>query len=369
MLTLGKRLATQDYWVYSIDLTSHGESKEQINLARSSTYIHFTAKWFRANGIKNVGVIGHSLGAVVTLFALTGYNTRIENAFYSTMARFESVVTEAVEHAKAKQLENPREFVYNIMRSNQDFKNLKKMTLQGLKRMMKGRSKINAAVILSAPLKIQLVLPPTFAKLLKKRRVAWAFGKIFNKGWNLAYMIMNGMNTKKERSLAGKGEISIGGAVIRDTEATFEYAINVKNPYDYINYIDFLGDEDKHPDTYTPYFKYFRNLIRKVPKLYIFSLKDELLKPLKGNMLPDLKKHYKSFGETDIVTYANLMHSLNKEGLNYQFEGVKFPPITQKIVTFLNRYLGGGKPLPLTQQQIEANEFVRTQAKRDRNAG
>jgi len=117
-----------------------------------------------------------------------------------------------------------------------------------------------------------------------------------------------------------------------------------------------------------PYFKYFRNIIRKVPKLYIFSLKDELLKPGKGSMLTDLKKHYKSFGETDIVTYGNLMHALNKEGFNFQFEGVKFPPITQKIITFLNDRLGGGRPLVpkaenflSKQEEGELREKLRTQ--------
>ena len=35
LLTLGKRLASLDFWVYSLDLTSHGESREKIHMGRT----------------------------------------------------------------------------------------------------------------------------------------------------------------------------------------------------------------------------------------------------------------------------------------------------------------------------------------------
>jgi len=82
LLVLGKRLASQDFLVYSIDLASHGESEDAFRLEITSEYILTAVRWFRGNGIKNVGVVGHSLGSVCTLFALCGYNREVEIKFF-----------------------------------------------------------------------------------------------------------------------------------------------------------------------------------------------------------------------------------------------------------------------------------------------
>ena len=77
---------------------------------------------------------------------------------------------------------------------------------------------------------------------------------------------------------------------------TYNYAQTVKNPYDFINLINFLCDNIQNPENpeQIEFFRYYRELIRNIPKLFIYGLADQFfLKPLKENNMIDLEKHYK----------------------------------------------------------------------------
>ncbi len=352
LLTFGKKLAMLDFWVYSIDITSHGESREKLHLGRSCEYVQIATRWFRLNGIRNVAVIGHSLGAVITLFALCGYNKRVENWFYGIMTRLIQRLNYIIEKSEQAKPEERNKVVYEMINQSKEYEVLKEVVVNAMKRMYGGQSRIDAVVLLSAPLTTQFVFPTSVAKRLKRlpKNVHWLVGKGVTKFLNWKFRRQEGKGTPVFEQVAKKGEVQVLGAVYSDVYYTYNYAQTVKNPYDFIDLINSLCDKIQNPENpeQIEFFRYYRELIRDVPKLFIYGLADRWLKPLKGNNMPDLEKHYENMSKEkrrEIVRYPDVVHALNKEGKDLQFESGKLPKLTYKVVTFLNRYLGSGRRL------------------------
>jgi len=365
-LTLGKRLASLDFWVYSIDFTSHGESREKFHLGRSCEHVQTAVRYFKLNGIKNVGVIGHSLGAVTALFAICGYNVKVENEFYEIEAKISKLLDYLLEEFKNNKF-------YTINRRNwlmskelsEYYTELKRLVLNALEVMYKGNSKIDAAVMLSAPITMQFIFPSFASRLLKgmSPKTHRKLGKFVDNFLNKKFIEQEGPNAQLYKNVAKGNEVQMMSAVFADVYYTYNYAETVKNPYDYMNILNYLCEKDKSNIVDTRFFKYYKNIIRKVPKLFIYGLKDQWLRPLgkkyyifgKDNM-PELEQHYEDFSSQEkdefgkvvgkvVVRYPDVIHALNKEGMDYQFETGKLPKMTYKIVTFLNRYLGSGRVL------------------------
>jgi len=180
-LGLGRILVSRGYVVYSIDMTSSGESRENFRLGRNAEYIHEAVRYFRLNNIRKVGVIGHSAGAMSTLLALCGYNTRIENWFYNIVTRLIERLDEIAEDLSKKDLDKASaEIRYKLTLESKEYRVLKKVVLDGLKKMISGQSRIDAAILLAPPLTLQAVMPTPVIDFLKKRRKK--FIKIFGRG-------------------------------------------------------------------------------------------------------------------------------------------------------------------------------------------
>ena len=69
---LGKRLASQDFLVYTIDIPQHGENIDLFRLGAVSDHILKAVSFLRAKGVGNVGVVGHSLGGYMHSFCNDG---------------------------------------------------------------------------------------------------------------------------------------------------------------------------------------------------------------------------------------------------------------------------------------------------------
>ena len=171
LITLGKRLASQDYWVYSIDLAMHGEAfEEKLRLGRISEFILLAVRQLRSEGIRNVGVVGHSTGAMCALFAMAGYNTKVEAEFYAAMTEVTKrlkIITDDLGIVKKYDEDSYKRLVFNAIRLSEKYKELKIILLNALKETYEGASRIDAAVLL-APIKtMQYAMPPWQAGLLK----------------------------------------------------------------------------------------------------------------------------------------------------------------------------------------------------------
>ena len=360
LITLGKRLASQDYLVCCIDLSSHGESRDQFRLGLITENILMAVRWFRSQGISKVGVIGHSLGAICTLFALCGYNQKVEIQFYKTSIELQKKIAkinkELDKTKDEKYTEKTKEEIrYDLISSIKEYTELKQIILDGLKNMYQSNSRIDAAVLLAAPRKCQMFLPPEISFFVKQLH-NWAGGVAGRAVTQAA------INKLKKRGVEDillpklineKGYAQLMNIVTLDVYDLFDYAQKVKNPYDYMEAIDKLCDNTIKPDRIMGFIKYYKQLIIKTPKLYIYGLADKILLkgvwkgmlPMfltKGNYMLELEKHYKNFGQNGIERVPGVDHSLNTEARERPAIGT-LPKLTYKIVTFLNQYLGKGR--------------------------
>ena len=358
MLTLGKRLASQDYIVVSIDLPQHGQSRDQFRVGRNSEYVLTAVRFLRSNGIKNVGAIGHSLGSMAILFAICGYNLEIENRFYDITMRLDKTIEDikkTLDKIKSQKYDKDQydRAVYHATLLSKEYKELKQIILYGLAEMFRTNSRIDAAVLLGSPLDVQSVFHPMGAFALKHFKFVPGMIKepLFRKLTELGYGIMEKKGGKEipAKLTEEKGSVQILSAVMPDLYDTFNYVQHVKNPYDYIYAINSLCDDVKNPDKFMGFIRYYRDFIRKTPKLFIIGLKDQWVKPpwkirkSFDELLEELQEYYEKLGATEMVRMPNVVHALNMEGKDFQFEAGKLPIITYKIVTFLNNYLGRGR--------------------------
>lgn len=373
-VTLGKRLASLDFWVYTLDLTSHGESREKIHLGRNCEHVQTAVRYFRANGIRNVGVIGHSLGGISALFAICGYNVQVEKWFFQLETKIQELLDKSLE-----ELQNNR--VYTINERNWDmskelskyYRGLKRVVLKGMKTMYTGNNstgKIDAVVLLGTPISIQFVFPPVAARFLKNRSKKFhkRLGKLVNYYFNYKYRKQEGPNALQYKWVSKGNEVQMMSAVFEDIYYTYNYAETVKNPFDYMSFLNYICDSDKSKMIDNKFFIYYRNIIKNVPKLFMYGLKDQWLKPLKKTNMPDLEKHYEDFSSEKldefgkrikkvVVRHPDIIHALNEEGKHWQFEGGTLPDITYQIVTFLNQFLGSGRVLISQEGNVKKKGF------------
>jgi len=390
LMTLGKRIVSQNYWVVSIDLPMHGGSRAKLRLGLLSEYILRAVKWLRQQGIKNVGAVGHSTGSMGILFAMAGYNSKIEKEFYKhttklirSMKSISKYLNKKAGKGQRTKIEekNLKKALYHGILISKEYRKLKRIVLSGIVSMYGGKSDlidkklivdyggrctINAAALLSTIKTIQYAMPRyqsflvayPFKYIGLSRFLLWSYN---TQTANKAIEEMEGKNSRKFERTTKWYQTQLHSLHIRDVRDSFSYLMNVKNPFDYMNLINQFCKDIKDPykesiqdeENYT-FFRYYRNMIKKIPKLYVYGLFDYYINPFEKNNMEEIEQHYKDFGQTDIMRLPNASHNLNREVSSFErravdeasYESAQYPKMTYKIITFLNGYLGaGGMPV------------------------
>ena len=324
--------------------------------------------------MKNVGVIGHSLGAMCALFAMAGYNSRIEYEFFEatknlllSINKMEKDLEKENKKQKNWQLQFLEEERHNLIQASEEYKKLKEVILNGLREMYEGNSRIDAAVLLSPVASAQYHIPRQLSWVVKmagktplKRTVAKTLGDLlfFKPVEKIGETSTIPEYVMKRRNDPNK--VWLAGADLDDMYDVFNYVQKLDNPLDYMDTLNeicekFPSKKLPNNDKMVDFIRYFVNLIKKTPKLYIYGLGDiHLLKSYIPRTLTerglnvgrlhidDFESNTKKFGG-EIVRIPGLNHWLTQEGANPNFDSARMPKITYKIVTFFNQYLGRGR--------------------------
>jgi len=393
MLTLGKRLAMQDFEVFIMDVAQHGDNTALFRLGVISEQIHLCVSFLRRKGMQKVGAIGHSLGAMCVLFAMTGYNSRIEYEFFKATGNLLQGIEKMgyeMREARGRTAQWQQKFVKEDMREfieeSTEYKKLKEVIFNGLEEMY-GRkvgsktygtsSKIDAAVLLAPVASAQYHIPKQLSWVVKmagktklKRQVAKQlsdllfFKKVEQLGetFTIPEYVMDRKNDPNKVWLAG--------ADVDDMYDVFNYVQNLDNPMDYMdtlrNICKKFPSKSRPPSKNFPkkrvvvdFIRYYVAMIKKTPKLYIYGLGD--LKLLKSYIprtisemtgknvgklhIDEFETNTKKFGG-EIVRIPGLNHWLTQEGASPNWDSARMPKITYKIVTFFNQNLGRGRMPP-----------------------
>jgi len=273
-----KRLADQGYYVSAINLPGHGEDLSEFNIALASEYICTAVRILRLFGIKKVGVIGHSAGAVAALFALAGYNRNIERDVYvlfgkclesmknminlenkcslsSLCSQLKSLIkitrTRDEEKLRTYIIEEVKTFRSYATQFEECFKKIKITILEALKENRFRNQRIDSLVLLGLPLSFQGSIgfpiswikkyPEALKKLLVKINTGLQKAQLAEE---VAYRYSSADRDLIKSDTVTNEHIRWLFLKIRDLNALVDYFNEIKNPRDYLHLLDVLSKKE-----------------------------------------------------------------------------------------------------------------------------
>ncbi|HYD03297.1 MAG TPA: alpha/beta fold hydrolase, partial [Alphaproteobacteria bacterium] len=357
---LSKRIALQGYKVLSIDLPGQGDSGGEWRLGLMSEFIYECVSYLRKNTFKKTGlgnrtkvtVIGHSAGAVASMFAALGYSQDLESKIYGIFQdyskAYDALATLLLKKDSAQgnfsdQDYNNAEFLEHMIASK--YVELKQTILASLKNGRFSGAKIDSFILLSPPPKFQEVMPPNVALWLGKQNPKTL--KTFIDACVNIPLKKDLLRSKNPIEYSGNKSGNIEFMFLRIPEAKefMEYISAVKNPADYANLLLYF---EKKSD----FIKYWLDkFVRPIPKLYIVGRYDALLKGFTLKLLltqgltigkkrqTEIEKVYALLGNSKNVILPNTSHFLNEKdylSINLRNELITDTGAVKEILSFLN---------------------------------
>jgi patatin-like phospholipase/acyl hydrolase len=254
--------------------------------------------------IKQVGVIGHSVGGVGTLFSMAGYTHSIEENLLD-ICHHQIVCLMALGRSLKKK-SKPEIITALTKQLDLNFDNIQKLIIRATKVSMSEEAKVSCYILLAPPMNckkaIQLVKPlnllphniskPIFEHFVHKPLVQ----QNEDRGNPLKYTENN--LPDHAHWLCFKTE---------NSRKFLEYFMNMEEPNDYLAIIEVLASLDRDSEQQQYFKEYVNNFLKGKPKLFIYGKKDYFLLPFipfRNNLI---QKFYKSFGNAKI-SYGSFGH-------------------------------------------------------------
>ena len=249
-LGLARLLALEGYIAYTIDMSAHGEDRQAFRYGRNAEYIQEAVEFLRKRGTKKVAVVAHSTGAGSAVFAMAGYSLKVEDAFYYHMTNLIQRLQEISSCLDAAQMTDDmlKDMRYKAALNSQEYAELKKLVLEGLNRVAHG-SWIDAAVLMAPPSRLQTAMPRKLVDYLSNKDKAFfkKFASLVTCSVNVLLKIADWRSSHKYEYVAKEDEVQYIGLIIKDTIDFFEYLHNVQNPFDYLNFVEYIAGQMTNP--------------------------------------------------------------------------------------------------------------------------
>lgn len=273
-----KRLADQGYYVYAINLPAHGEDLSQFNIALASENVLTAVRALKDAGMKKVGVVGYSGGAVAALFALCGYTRKIEREVYVFFQKC-LVVMKGILHMENKySISEIGEQLISLMKiglikdekklqahiigeaqkmrqyANQFvfyFNKIKEIILEALDNKIKKNQMFDALVLCGIPLGFQdaIVFPMSWMKKYPeafKRIISRVnkTGKDFATKYGLLYRYTAKNRALLDNAFFQNDDIQWLFFRMGNLEEGADYLNDIKNPRDFIHLVDVFSRKE-----------------------------------------------------------------------------------------------------------------------------
>lgn len=357
---LSKRLAYHGYGILSIDLPSQAESHGEWRLGLISEFVFAGVRELRNRGAKKVTVIGHSAGAVGSMFAALSYNRTIETEIYKTFEEYINLTDElsSYDPSNPEHSEAINKIEEEIVRT---YTAIKQYILASLK-SGRFRAKINSFVLLAPPPKFQEVMPPKIARWIgspDKRKIKWVIDTFINKPlkWNLL-RYKNPLKWKRSKNFeeyveyTGPNKNSNVPTFfflrVPDIKDFMEYIANVKNPCDYAKLLNHFRSKSQFIRAFLD------RVVRPIPKLFVYGKWDSLLKGFTPRLFfsqgltiskkrhEEISSIYSLMGNQKTIIVPNTGHFLNEGdlyGINLRKQVMQDSRIVREILSFLDSTL------------------------------
>lgn len=364
LLNLADVLSRLGYFVLAIDLPKHNLNQEMdLTMGSIAELIRDSVIYLRKDrGLKNVAVIGHSLGSVGTLLASVGYTSKVEREIYVLWERIRQSIEKYEKYSKTygmmqsieryakyskiqpwrgnitlQDLARDEGFMNFLNEIAAYYKKIKEIILESLKSrdQLAPFDFVDCCVLLSTPAESKDAY--IGASLLKKLPDKW-----IKKVWE------NRFHNPQVKLVMKEGNIF--NYVDEKTDATKWWYLRMENPIEFINYFtslkepgDFISlikilSNFSHKDGKTSFIDYYsKKYILATPKLFIYGKWDLLLRPFMPGSRKKLEETYRAYGNVSILQ-GNYGHILVEKP--FQRGGTVVGTndvVLQNIINFLNK--------------------------------
>jgi len=371
------RLVYDGYEVFTVDLPYHGESANvRRKIGFMSRCVYDAVMLMRNEEIVHIGFVGQSLGAIVGLHALIGYDEALEGYLMNTATELLDKMKVKFKKEKrwvnlARHLERNEklteedvELIRDIIRLNDMYNDYKENIVQALERTrfnkLEGKTSavglIDAMVILGPPFSIQgaNIVPPKLIGV--PRFVKWCLHILVNLPMYYNTNFKKDLVPYTDLKLSRK-EIVMG--FLRIPYSGFarfiKYLLDVPNPFEVMQIINFYATAGK--DGEDVFFKYMRDkFIKRIPKFFIYGEKDEYLKVRKSRAL--VQQAYNMYlgpNSPQPKELPNVAHHFEASVVplfGFDKRGRKARPayIQDDIIHFFRQYLGEASRVRISNQ-------------------
>ncbi len=331
---LAQRLATCGYFCLSIDLPSHYLHLSKFTMGELSETITDAILLMGGRfGSRSITIIGHSMGAVGTLFSHAGYNLSIEKSLYSIWEQLcaliekQAVFIRKNDKDKVVQVQDQIDLLYGA---------LKKQVLTALQKGVQVYSLVGSLVLLAPPVNCKSAIPGLsilswFGHKWLKRTLEMflhkpAVAQIYKEGNSIGYVPENKDEYFYWQFFKTRGSVEF-----------LDYFLHMKEPIDYLTLVEQLA-KFRRKDQGAGFFEYYHTkyLLSK-PKLFIYGMRDLYLKPFLPFAKSRLEKFYQSCGNAEIH-HGGFSHvMLNNPKQQFATVVLKNDRVPELILEFLNR--------------------------------
>ncbi|MBI2144637.1 hypothetical protein HYU17_05860 [Candidatus Woesearchaeota archaeon] len=331
--TLAKRLAYYGFFCLSIDPPSHYLNPSHLSLGVYSETVTQAVIVMKKEGVRRVGVIGYSMGAIAALFSMVGYTAEIENRIYRLWEQLiELIRRSAIASERGLPIQEP---ILNELESV--FVEIKQMVLYSLKKGIAENSSVSAYVFLELEGNAKQFIPGI--SCLRKLPFSWTKKLIeavlHNPSVKVAYKEGNPLRYE-ERKLE-PNEARWLFLTTKQLPELLEYMSRMKEPKDFLKLVEDLSEFKNWGDAESFFGYYQKKYIWNKPKLFVYGKLDAFLRPFLPGNRSRLEKYYKSCGNA-VIVQGDFNHMISDQHvglLTITAEAATHEPTTELILRFL----------------------------------
>ncbi|MFH1174878.1 MAG: alpha/beta hydrolase [archaeon] len=330
---LATRLAAYSFFCLSIDLPGHFLNPNGFTIGEVCDTINEGVLLLRRRyNMRTIAVLGHSIGAVSTLFASAGYDSNVERDIYTIWEEMRWLLE------REKDLLDSN--AHDVMRVQEEigheYARLKQIMLAALKKNMASVSSISCLVLLSPSRNSKTAIPGIgLLRRMPQRAAKTIFEWIFHKP--AVQQLMREGNPVAYVEENRKDTIYWQFFKMSNHKEFLKYVCEMKEPSDFLELLERLAAFENKDESTTFFAYYLDKYVLRKQKLFIYGQDDLYLKPFWFGNRNRLEKFYRSCGNARII-HGDFTHvMLNETHQQLAAVSVKNDTITDSIIAFLDK--------------------------------
>jgi pimeloyl-ACP methyl ester carboxylesterase len=331
-IPLAKNLAYFGYRCISIPMPGHGINSSEFSMGLLAEQIGATVGVLRQYGCARVAAVGHSLGGVGILFALSGYSQRMERELFSAGVTFskhaDALATASVTHV------NMEKAVENYVAA---YTQLKSIILQAAQNQNINDQRINAVVLMGLPPDLKKALPGIGLLLPLKRETIKRITEAFVDLAMVRTLRKEGLQFAETKS--DSENVTLVAFKTSEPHLFLEYWLHMKEPADFLELLEALvALRDNKQGTLIKY--YLEKYVKSVPKLFIYARWDIFSLNFLSGRRHRAEKMYLSCGTATNLYLKDADHMLAQKRALITSEWGTNSDSVAATLDFLDRTLG-----------------------------